>query len=209
MTSAITNFEATQSGMKHLAVVSLTARALGMLTILTLLTGVLYPLLVTGIARTIFADEASGSVVSRDGNVVGSRLVGQPFEDPKYFWGRLSATSPVPYNGGASSGSNLGPTNPALTRAAQKRIEALRAADPGNLAAIPVDLVTASASGLDPHITPAAAAYQVTRVARVRGLSIEHVRSLVGTKTEERTFGILGERRVNVLLLNLALDEVK
>ena len=209
MTSAITNFEATQSGMKHMALVSLIARALGMLAILTLFTGVLYPLLVTGIAQTIFADEANGSVVSRDGKAVGSRLVGQPFEDPKYFWGRLSATSPLPYNAGASSGSNLGPTNPALTLAAQRRVEELRAADPGNLAPIPVDLVTASASGLDPHITPAAADYQVVRVARVRGLGIERVRSLVGTKTEERTFGILGERRVNVVLLNLALDEVK
>ena len=179
-----------------------------MLAVLTLLTGVVYPLLVTGVAQAAFPDQANGSLIVNDGKVVGSRLIGQPFEDPKYFWGRLSATSPVPYNGGASSGSNLGPTNPALTKSAQGRIEALRAADPGNAAAIPVDLVTSSASGLDPHITPAAASYQAGRVARARRL-IRRAYTTRGGPYRTASLGILGEPTVNVLLLNLALDELK
>ena len=187
----------------------LAGKALGMLAMLTLLTGVLYPLCVTGIALAAFPDRATGSLIVREGKVVGSRLIGQPFEDPKYFWGRLSATSPVPYNAGASSGSNMGPTNDALTQAARGRIDALRAADPDNAAPIPVDLVTASGSGLDPHITPAAASYQVARVTRARGLGIEPLRRLVAAHTEQRSLAVLGEPRVNVLLLNLALDELK
>jgi K+-transporting ATPase ATPase C chain len=178
-----------------------------MLALLTLVTGVAYPLVVTGIAKAAFPDEANGSLIVRDGKVQGSRLVGQPFDDPKYFFGRISATAPVPYNGGASTGSNLGPTNEALTKVAKARIEALRAADPGNEAPVPVDLVTSSASGLDPHITPAGAEYQVRRVARVRGIPEARVRDLVAKHTEGRTLGVLGEPRVNVLALNLALDQ--
>jgi len=181
--------------------------AVGMLALLTLVTGVAYPLVVTGIAKAAFPDEANGSLIVRDGKVQGSRLVGQPFDDPKYFFGRISATAPVPYNGGASTGSNLGPTNEALTKVAKARIEALRAADPGNEAPVPVDLVTSSASGLDPHITPAGAEYQVRRVARVRGIPEARVRDLVAKHTEGRTLGVLGEPRVNVLALNLALDQ--
>lgn len=182
--------------------------ALGMLALLTLLTGVAYPIVVTAVAKIAFAREASGSLVLRDGRVIGSRLLGQTFDDPKYFWGRLSATAPAPYNAEASTGSNLGPTNEALTSAAKARIAALRAADRGSDAPVPVDLVTSSASGLDPHISPAAAAYQVPRVARARGLDEARVRDLVSRFTEERTLGVLGEPRVNVLLLNLALDEL-
>lgn len=178
----------------------------GILLVLSLLTGLAYPLLVTVIARLAFPAEAAGSVVTRGGQVVGSRLVGQAFSDAKYFWGRPSATTPVPYDGRASAGSNLGPSNEALTSAARARIEALRSADPASTSAIPVDLVTASASGLDPHITPAAAAYQVPRVARARGLSEARVRALVGAHTEGRSLGVLGEPRVNVLELNLDLD---
>ena len=188
---------------------SLVAKAVGMLAVLTLLTGVVYPLIVTGIAKVAFADQANGSLIVDHGKVVGSRLIGQPFEDPKYFWGRLSATGPTAYNGGASSGSNLGPTNEALTKNAQARIDALRAADPTNTSPIPVDLVTSSASGLDPHITPAAALYQVGRVARVRGKDEARVRQLVDANTEGRALGVLGEPTVNVLLLNRALDDLK
>jgi potassium-transporting ATPase KdpC subunit len=187
--------------MKRLAVT-----ALGMLAIMTLITGVLYPLAVTAIAETAFPHQARGSLIVVDGKTRGSELIGQPFEDPKYFWGRLSATSPTPYNAGASTGSNLGPTNEALTKAAKARMDALRAADPTNEAKIPVDLVTSSASGLDPDITPAAAAYQAPRVARLRGIPEDRVRALVTSNTKERTFGFLGEKRVNVLLLNMALD---
>lgn len=185
---------------------SLVGTALGMLAILTLITGVAYPLLVTGVAKAAFPEQANGSLIVKDGKVVGSRLIGQPFEDSRHFWGRLSATSPAGYNAAASTGSNLGPTNPELTKKAKERIDALRAADPGNDAPVPVDLVTSSGSGLDPHISPAAAAYQVRRVARVRGLSEERVRALVSASTEQRDLGFLGEPRVNVLLLNLALD---
>lgn len=174
--------------------------------LLTVVTGVAYPALVTLVAQLVFPDRATGSLVRLDGRVVGSELVGQSFSSPRYFWGRPSATTPTPNNGAASSGSNLGPLNPALTAAVQARIAALRAADPGNLRPVPVDLVTASASGLDPHISPAAAEYQLARVARERGLSPERVRGLVIDATEGRTFGVLGEPRVNVLKLNLALD---
>jgi potassium-transporting ATPase KdpC subunit len=189
--------------------------ALVALGIFTILTGLVYPLVVTGIAQVVFPWQANGSLIVRHGQPVGSALIGQPFDDPKYFWGRLSATSPAGYtafNGDkltGSSGSNYGPLNPALVEAAQARIKALQEADPSNTAPIPVDLVTASGSGLDPHMSPAAAAYQVGRVARVRGLSEDTVRQLVAQHTEGRTFGLLGEPRVNVLALNLALDDVK
>jgi K+-transporting ATPase ATPase C chain len=183
--------------------------ALAVLTALTVLTGVAYPALITGVAAVAFPRQADGSLVTAaDGRVLGSRLIGQSFTAPKYFWGRLSATSPG-YNAAASTGSNYGPLNPALTQAVKDRITVLKAADPGNVAPVPVDLVTASGSGLDPQISPAAAEYQVGRVARVRGLSPDAVRSLVARHTEGRTFGVLGEPRVNVLLLNLALDSLR
>jgi len=182
--------------------------ALLMLLVLTLLTGVAYPLLVTVVAQAVFPHQANGSLIERDGKVVGSELVGQPFSDPKYFWTRPSATGPMPYNAGASSGSNQGPLNPALADAVKARIEALKAADSGNTARIPVDLVTASGSGLDPHISPAAAEYQTDRVARARGLSADTVRTLLAKHTESRQLGVLGEPRVNALTLNLALDRL-
>src|SRR5499427_2579213 len=172
--------------------------ALLMLLALTLVTGVIYPFLVTGIAQVTMSRASNGSLVERDGKPVGSTLIGQPFSDAKYFWSRPSATSPMPYNAGASTGSNLGPTNPALADAVKGRIEALRAADPGNSAPVPVDLVTASASGLDPHISPAAADYQVARVARVRGLDPARVRELVAGNTHGRQLGFFGEPVVNV-----------
>lgn len=181
--------------------------AIVMLGALTLLTGVVYPLAVTAVARLALPEQASGSLITRDGKVVGSRLLGQPFEDPKYFWSRLSATSPSPYNAQASGASNLGPSNKALTDAAKARIDALRAADPGNDAPVPVDLVTSSGSGLDPHISPAAAAYQLKRVARARGMSPERVQQLVDASTDGRGLAALGEPGVNVLALNLALDQ--
>jgi K+-transporting ATPase ATPase C chain len=182
--------------------------ALLMLAVLTAVTGLVYPLLVTGVAQGVFPHQANGSLIEKDGKVVGSTLVGQPFSDPKYFWGRPSATGPVPYNAGASGGSNQGPLNPALEEAVKARMEALKAADPGNPLPIPVDLVTASASGLDPHISPAAAEYQIGRIAHARGLDVGAVRALVARHTERRTFGMLGEPRVNVLQLNLALDHL-
>jgi potassium-transporting ATPase KdpC subunit len=172
----------------------------------TVLTGVLYPAAVTGIAQTIFPRKAQGSLIVRNDAPVGSELIGQPFSDPRRFWGRPSATAPFPYNAAASSGSNLGPTNPALKDAVAERIKALREADRGNDLPVPIDLVTASASGLDSHISPAAASYQVPRVARLRGLKVEDVARLVAEHTEGRQFGVLGEARVNVLQLNLALD---
>ena len=181
--------------------------AVMVLVLLTLVTGVAYPLLVTGIAQAVFPFQAQGSLVVKDGKVVGSALIGQPFDDPKYFWSRPSATSPFPDNAGSSSGSNLSPTNPDLIKAVQGRVDALRAADPGNTAPVPVDLVTASGSGLDPHISPAAALYQVTRVARARKLDPAAVRQLVERHIEGRSLGFLGEPRVNVLALNLALDK--
>ncbi len=174
--------------------------------LLSLLTGVVYPLLITGIAQLVFPDLANGSLILRDGNVTGSSLIGQPFEDPKYFWARPSATSPFPNNAASSNGSNLGPSNPALTKAVEERIAALRAADPDNSAPVPIDLVTASASGLDPHISPAAAEYQIRRVAKARGMDESKLRQLVARHTEGRTFGLIGEPRVNVLELNLDLD---
>jgi potassium-transporting ATPase KdpC subunit len=186
---------------------ALAVRALGMLAVLTLLTGVAYPLLVTGIAQAAFPDQANGSLLKKDGKVVGSTLLGQSFDDPKYFWGRLSATTPGPYNAASSTGSNLGPTNPELKEKARARIDALRAADPDNAAPVPVDLVTSSGSGLDPHISLAAADYQVRRVARVRAIPEDRVRAAVSAKTEHRQLGFFGEPRVNVLMLNLALDE--
>ena len=179
------------------------------LALLTVLTGVIYPVVVTGIAHLLFPRQANGSLIVKDGKAVGSELIGQPFDDPKYFWGRPSATSPFPDNAGSSAGSNLGPTNPALKKAVQDRIDALRTADPDNRVPIPVDLVTASASGLDPEISPAAALYQVHRVATVRGLSEEKVRDLITQNTRGRQLGFLGEPGVNVLKLNLALDSSK
>ena len=183
--------------------------ALRMLVVVSVLTGVAYPLLVTGIAQVAFPGPANGSLVVVDGKTMGSSLVGQPFDDPKYFWSRPSATSPQPYNGMASTGSNQGARNPALADAVGARVKALRDADPGNAAPVPVDLVTASGSGLDPHISIAAAAYQAPRVARARGLSIDQVMALVAAHTQQRTFALVGEPRVNVLELNLALDRAR
>ena len=177
-----------------------------MLVILTVITGLIYPLAVTGLAQVLFPQQANGSLIMKNGQPIGSTLIGQPFDDPKYFWGRLSATGPVPYNAAASSGSNLGPTNPALITEVQGRIDALKAADPANTQPIPVDLVTSSGSGLDPNISPAAADYQVARVAKARGLDVTKVQALIAQYTEDRQLGILGEPRVNVLELNLALD---
>jgi K+-transporting ATPase ATPase C chain len=177
-----------------------------LLVIMMALTGIVYPLFITGVGQAFFHHKANGSLIVRNGQVAGSSLIGQPFSDPRYFWSRPSATTPYPYDGGASTGSNLGPTNPALLKAITDRIAALRAADPGNTAPVPIDLVTASGSGLDPDISPAAAEYQVARVARVRGLSAGVVQKLVAQYTEGRQLGFLGEPRVNVLGLNLALD---
>ncbi|MBT2320930.1 potassium-transporting ATPase subunit KdpC [Variovorax paradoxus] len=183
--------------------------ALVLFVLLSALTGVVYPLAVTGAAQAVFPAQAAGSLVVRDGKPVGSTLIGQNFQDPKHFWGRPSATAPMPYNAGASSGSNLGPLNPALTDAVKGRIEALRAADPGNTQPVPVDLVTASASGLDPHISPAAARYQAARVARLRGMPADRVEQLIDDHTEGPLWGLVGEPRVNVLALNLALEAAR
>lgn len=183
--------------------------AIVLFVLLTVLTGLIYPLLVTGIAQVVFPRQANGSLIMKDGQAIGSELIGQPFDDPKYFWGRLSATGPFPYNAAASSGSNLGPTNPALIAEVQGRIDALKAADPTNTQPIPVDLVTSSGSGLDPNISLAAALYQAPRVAMARGLDVAKVQALIAQYTEDRQLGILGEPRVNVLQLNLALDALK
>jgi potassium-transporting ATPase KdpC subunit len=177
-----------------------------LLLVLTVITGVLYPLAATGLSQLVFPHQANGSLIERDGKPIGSALIGQSFTDPKYFWGRPSATTPNPYNASASSGSNQGPTHSALADAVKQHVTALRAADPGNTAPVPVDLVTASGSGLDPEISQAAAQYQLDRVARARGLSSAQVQALVNEYTSGRQLGILGEPRVNVLRLNLALD---
>ena len=181
--------------------------SLRMLIALSVLTGIVYPLVTWGIAQLAFPGAANGSLVRQGGKTVASTLIGQPFDDPKYFWSRPSATSPQPYNGASSSGSNQGPRNPALADAVKDRIKALRDADPGNTSPVPADLVTASASGLDPDISIAAADFQAARVAKARGLPVESVRALVARNTEGRTFGALGEPRVNVVGLNLALDQ--
>ena len=181
--------------------------ALILLALLSALTGAAYPALVTGLAQATMPDQANGSLLKENGQAVGSRLIGQPFSDPRYFWGRPSATAPMPYNGGSSGGANLGPLNPALEAAVQERIAALKAADPSQQAPIPVDLVTASASGLDPHISPAAARWQAPRVARLRGLPEAQVLALLERHTEGHQWGFLGEPRVNVLALNRALDQ--
>jgi potassium-transporting ATPase KdpC subunit len=177
--------------------------------VLSLVTGIAYPLVVTGVAQVAFPAKANGSLIESGGKSVGSELIGQTFADTKHFWSRASATSPYPYNASSSSGSNQGPLNPALTDAVTARVKALRDADPGNTAPVPADLATASASGLDPHISPAAAEYQVARVAKARGLDAEKVRALVAQATEGRQLGFLGEPRVNVLRLNLALDALR
>ena len=182
--------------------------AVVLLLLLTAITGLAYPFAVTGLTQLLFPAQANGSLILRDGKPTGSALIGQRFTDPKYFWGRPSATTPQPYDGTASGGSNLGPSNPALTDAVKARIAALRAADPGNTAPVPVDLVTASGSGLDPDISPAAALYQSNRVARTRGLPPDEVRALIDRYAQARQFGVLGEPRVNVLELNLALDKL-
>jgi len=188
---------------------SIVRPALSLLLLLTVITGVLYPLAATGLAQLVFPRQANGSLIVKDGKPVGSVLIGQSFTDPKYFWGRPSATSPQPDNGINSGGSNLGPTNPAVTDAVKQRIAALRAADPGNMAPVPVDLVTASGSGLDPEISPAAAQYQLARVAKARGLGTAQVQALVNEYSRGRQLGVLGEPRVNVLQLNMALDTAK
>lgn len=182
--------------------------AIVLLLLLTAITGLAYPFAVTGLAQLLFPKQANGSLILREGKPIGSTLIGQSFTDPKYFWGRPSATSPQPYNGTASGGSNLGPSNPVLTAAVRQRIAKLRAADPGHEVPVPEDLVTASGSGLDPDISPAAALYQVNRVARARGLPVTEVHALVDRHTRGRQFGVLGEPRVNVLELNLALDQL-
>jgi K+-transporting ATPase ATPase C chain len=182
--------------------------SLRMLVILSALTGIVYPFVMTGLAQIAFPHAANGSLIVANGKTLGSELIGQPFDDPKYFWSRPSATSPQPYNGASSGASNQGPRNPALADAVRDRIKALRDADPDNKAAVPVDLVTASGSGLDPHIGVAAAEYQLARVARARGLPEQQVRGLVNESTLGRTLGVLGEPRVNVLALNLALDRI-
>ena len=183
--------------------------AVSVFALLTVVTGLAYPYAVNGIAQATFPAEAAGSLIERDGKLVGSTLVGQHFTDPGHFWGRPSATGPQPYNGAASSGSNQGPLNPALADAVKARIAALRVADPDNTAPVPVDLVTASGSGLDPHLSPAAAEYQIARVARARGLDPEDVRALVAQHRSEPQFGLFGDARVNVLTLNLALDALR
>jgi K+-transporting ATPase ATPase C chain len=182
--------------------------AVSLLVLMTILLGIVYPLVITGVAKVTFPRQAEGSLIYKDGKLIGSTLIGQSFSDPKYFWSRPSATSPQPYNGLASSGSNLGPLNPALLDAVKANVKALHDADPDNRRPIPVDLVTASASGLDPDISPAAAHYQAARVARARNLALAPVETLIKTHERGRLFGLIGERRINVLELNLALDRL-
>lgn len=182
--------------------------AVSLLVLMTILLGIVYPLVITGVAKVAFPRQADGSLIYKDGKLIGSTLIGQSFSDPKYFWSRPSATSPQPYNGLASSGSNLGPLNPALLDAVKANVKALHDADPDNRRPIPVDLVTASASGLDPDISPAAAHYQAARVARARNLALAPVETLIKTHERGRLFGLIGERRINVLELNLALDRL-
>ena len=177
--------------------------------LLTVVTGIVYPLFVTGVAQLAFPEKANGSLIPSEGGYAGSELIGQPFDDPKYFWGRLSATPDFPYNSASSSGSNLGPSNPTLVEAVKTRVTALQKADPENTSSLPIDLVTSSGSGLDPHLSPAAALYQVPRVARARDLSEDRVRHLVSQFIEPRQWGFLGEPRVNVLKLNLSLDRFR
>jgi len=188
---------------------SLVRPALVTFAVLTALTGAAYPFVVTGLGQLVFPEQAAGSLIHRDGKPIGSSLIGQAFSDPKYVWGRPSATAPQPNNASASGGSNLGPLNPALVDAVKGRIDALRAADPGNTAPVPVDLVTASGSGLDPELSVAGARFQAARVARARGLSIKQVQDLIAQHTEGRWLGLLGEPRINVLRLNLALDAAR
>ena len=195
-----------QAAFENVGEGSIVRPALILFVILSVVTGLLYPLAVTGVAQAVFSHQANGSLITQNGKVVGSELIGQSFTAPGHFWGRPSATAPMPYNAAASGGSNQGPTNPALVDAVKARIESLRAADPGNTRAVPVDLVTASASGLDPHISPAAADYQTARVAKARGLPLAQVQTLVQQHTEAPWLGLLGEPRVNVLALNLALN---
>jgi K+-transporting ATPase ATPase C chain len=183
--------------------------AISLLVLMTLLLGLVYPLVITGLAKIAFPRQAEGSLIYKDGKLIGSTLIGQSFSDPKYFWGRPSATTPQPYNGLASSGSNLGPLNPALLDQVKANAKALHDADPDNRRLVPVDLVTASASGLDPDISPAAARYQAARVARARNLPLDHVETLIKSHQRGRLFGFIGEGRINVLELNLALDEVR
>jgi K+-transporting ATPase ATPase C chain len=183
--------------------------ALRLLFVLTVLTGAIYPLLFTGLAQIVFPGRANGTLIQQDGQAIGSQVIGQPFDDPRYFWGRPSATSPFPYNAAASAGSNLGPASATLHERIRQRVATLRASDPGNTSPIPVDLVTASASGLDPHISVAAARYQVPRIARLRNIPADTLLALVAQHTAGRTLGFLGEPRVNVLALNLALDRVR
>ena len=180
--------------------------AIVLFVLLSAITGIVYPVAVTGVARVAFPEQAAGSLIVRDGKPVGSTLIGQSFTDPKHFWGRPSATAPIPYNAGALGGANQGPLNPALADAVKARIEALRAADPGNDVPVPIDLVTASASGLDPDISPAAARYQAPRIARARNLPVDQVLAMIDSRTEKPLLGLFGEPRVNVLALNLALD---
>jgi K+-transporting ATPase ATPase C chain len=189
--------------------VQLIRPAVSLLALMTLLLGIIYPFAITGAARLAFPRQAAGSLILEDGKVVGSTLIGQSFSDPKYFWGRPSATAPQPYNGLASSGSNLGPLNPALIDAVKANVKALHDADPDNRTPIPVDLATASASGLDPDVSPAAVEYQAARVARARHLELDQVEALIKAHLRERLFGIVGERRINVLELNLALDRLR
>jgi K+-transporting ATPase ATPase C chain len=183
--------------------------AVSLLALMTILLGIVYPLVITGVAKVAFSRQAEGSLIYQNGKLIGSTLIGQSFSDPKYFWGRPSATSPQPYNGLASSGSNLGPLNPALLDAVKANVKALHDADPDNRQPVPVDLVTASGSGLDPEISPAGAHYQAARVARARNLPLAQVQALIGAHEQGRLFGLFGERRVNVLNLNLALDRLR